>query len=93
MLLRAEREFIAFDAELAQQLAERSPPDTRRHEIGHRMQPYIVFATVHTVEAVESPGRIMPLENADPPAEMGEPDAGGKAGHAGTNDGDVVVAR
>jgi hypothetical protein len=35
----------------------------------------------------------MTLENADPPAEMGEPDAGGKAGHAGTNDGDVVVAR
>ena len=34
----------------------------------------------------------MSFEDADPPAEMREPDAGGETGHPGPDDGDIIMA-
>ena len=89
--LRTEVELLPLDPELAQQLAQRRALDPRRHVIGHGVQADVVLPAVDAVEAVQPAGGVVPLQDADPPAEMRQTDAGGQAGHAGADDGHVIV--
>jgi len=90
-VLRREVELVAVDAELAENLDQRGALDFGPGTIGQRMQTDVVFATAQAVKTIEPAGSVMPLENADPPPEMGQTNAGGQTGHARTDDGDVVM--
>lgn len=90
-LLRAEAKFIAVDAQLPEQLAERSALGAGRHVVGHGVQPHVIFASRDGVKTVESANCVVAFEDAHAPAKMRQPDAGREARHAGPDDDGVVM--
>ena len=91
MFLRTQGELLALDAELAEQFAQGRAFHAGWHEVRHGVQADVVFPAGEAVKAVQPARRVVPLEDADPLAEMGQSDAGGETGHARTDDDDVVV--
>jgi hypothetical protein len=55
------------------------------------VQPDVVLAPAQAVEAVQAAGRVVALEDADPLAEVRQPDPRRQAGESGADDGDVVL--
>lgn len=55
------------------------------------MQTHIELTSLLTIETIQSPRRIVPLEDADHFSEMSQPNTRSQAGHAGPDDNNVVV--
>gem|GEM_PF-6607183 len=91
LFLFAQRKFVALDPQLAEKFAQRRAFDPGPDVIGHRMETHVEFPARNAVETIEPADRVVPFEDAHPFPEVREPDAGGETGHAGTDDGDVVV--
>ena len=90
-LLLAELELLAADPQLPQERPERRPLDAGPDEIGHRMQPDVELPAGDAVEAVQPAHGVVPLEDAHPLAEVGQPDASRQPGKPRPNDRNVVV--
>ena len=85
------RELLARDPELAQEITERRALDPGPHEVGHGVQAHVKLASADAIEAVEAPDGVVSLEDADALAEVRQPDPRGEPGHAGADDGNIVV--
>jgi hypothetical protein len=90
-LLGAKRKLLPLDPQLAQDLAERRPPDSLRDEVGDGMQSDVVLAPVQAVEAVQSAHGVVALEDAYALSEVRQPNPRRQAGEPGSDDGDIVL--
>ena len=89
--LRFQVEIVPAEPELLEQLGQRTGLRPGSGIVRDRVQTDVVVPPAKPVERVQAADRRMPLDDADRLLVVGQPDPGGEAGHAGTDDESVVT--